>query len=106
LEPSALADEAFLRRIHYKIHVPAPSHDEYREIFQSCCDARAIPFHQNALDYLYDEFYGTDTIEPRRCHPRDVLDHLLDLAAYHDEDACLSPKLLEQACRSYFLPSE
>jgi hypothetical protein len=105
LEPHALGDEAFLRRIHYKIEVPNPCRDEYERIFRACCEKRGIAFDAAALDYLFDEFYGKGAIEPRRCHPRDVLEHLQDLAGYRGESARLSPNLLEQACRSYLLPS-
>jgi SpoVK/Ycf46/Vps4 family AAA+-type ATPase len=104
LEPSELVDEAFLRRIHYKIEVPDPDRDEYERIFRTCCAERDIPFEEDALGYLFDEFYATGKVAPRRCHPRDVLDHLLDLADYRREPARLSRDLLEQACRSYFLP--
>lgn len=104
LEPRSLADEAFLRRIHYKIEVPGPGRDEYEQIFRSCCEERGIEFEGEAVDYLFAEFYGQGGIEPRRCHPRDVLDHLRDLATYRGEPAGLSPGLLEPACRSVFLP--
>jgi predicted ATPase with chaperone activity len=104
LEPKALGDEAFLRRIHYKIEVPDPDRGEYEQIFRTCCEEREVRFEEDALDYLFDEFYGNGTIPPRRCHPRDVLDHLRDLAEYRREPARLSRELLEQACRSYFLP--
>lgn len=105
LEPRALGDEAFLRRIHYKVHVPDPEREEYCRIFRSCCDERDIAFDEDALEYLFDEIYREGAIEPRRCHPRDVLDHLRDLAAYRSEPACLTRSLLEVAGRSYFLPS-
>jgi predicted ATPase with chaperone activity len=105
LEPRALGDEAFLRRIHYKIEVPDPDRAEYERIFRICCQARDIDFEEDALTYLFAEFYGNGAIQPRRCHPRDVLDHVQDLAEYRSEPARLSASLLEQACRSYFLPS-
>lgn len=105
LEPQSLGDEAFLRRIHYKIEVPDPGREEYERIFRFCCEERDIAFAEDALDYLFNEFYGKRAIEPRRCHPRDVLDHLRDLAGYRNEPADLSLDLLERACRSYFLPS-
>jgi len=102
LEPRALGDEAFLRRIHYKIEVTDPGRDEYERIFRSCCEERDIEFDEGGLSYLFD-LYEAETIKPRRCHPRDVLDHLRDLAAYRGEPARLTPDLLEDACRSYFL---
>lgn len=104
LEPRSLADDSFLRRIHYKIELSDPDRDEYERIFRACCEERTIEFDRAALDYLFDEFYGKGGIAPRRCHPRDVLDHVQDLAEYRGEPVGLVPDLLERACRSYFLP--
>jgi predicted ATPase with chaperone activity len=105
VEPRSLADDAFLRRIHYKVEVAEPSREEYEEIFRSCCEERGVEFDAGALAYLFDEFYGNGGIAPRRCHPRDVLDHVRDLAEFRGEPARLDPDLLEPACRSYFLPA-
>ncbi|MDX1673635.1 MAG: hypothetical protein R3314_02440 [Longimicrobiales bacterium] len=103
LEPRSLADDAFLRRIHYKIEVSDPDRAEYERIFRACCDEREIEFDEGALDFLFDQYYGEDGIAPRRCHPRDVLDHIQDLAEYRGEPARLARDLLERACQSYFL---
>lgn len=106
LEPEELGDEAFLRRIHYKIEVESPDRDEFTDIFRACCEARDISFREDAVAWLFDHHYGDGGVEPRRCHPRDVLDHLVHLAGYRDTTAELSPELFEPACRSYFLPTE
>jgi predicted ATPase with chaperone activity len=105
VEPRSLADDAFLRRIHYKIEVADPGRAEYEEIFRSCCEERGIEYDERALDYLFEEFYENGGIAPRRCHPRDVLDHVRHLADYRGEPARLDSDQLEQACRSYFLPA-
>jgi SpoVK/Ycf46/Vps4 family AAA+-type ATPase len=105
VEPRSLADDAFLRRIHYKIEVADPGRDEYEEIFRSCCEERGMELDERALDYLFEEFYGKGGLAPRRCHPRDVLDHVRHLAEYRGEPARLDSDLLELACRSYFLPA-
>jgi len=105
LQPRDLGDEAFLRRIHYKIRVPDPDRGEYEKIFRACCKERDIPYDEGALEYLFSQFYENEQIEPRRCHPRDVLDHLCDLARYRNEPPLLTPELLERACQSYFVPT-
>ncbi|MEX2471528.1 MAG: hypothetical protein WEA34_05075 [Gemmatimonadota bacterium] len=105
LEPGSLVDEAFLRRIHYKIHVPDPDREEYTSIFRACCEERQVPFDEGAVDFLYERFYADGTVMPRRCHPRDVLEHLRHLADYRGTPTRLDPELLDHACRSYFLPS-
>ncbi len=105
MEPRGLGDEAFLRRIHYKIAVPNPERAEYDRIFRSCCDDLGISFEDEAVEYLFREFYGKRGIEPRRCHPRDVLRHLRNLAEYLRRPPELTPELLEAACHSCFTPS-
>lgn len=103
LEPRTLADEAFLRRIRYKVELPEPRRGEYERIFQACCESMGVAFDPEAVTYLFENVYGDGSIAPRRCHPRDVLHHLKDLARYRGEPIRLSPELLEQACRSCFL---
>jgi SpoVK/Ycf46/Vps4 family AAA+-type ATPase len=103
LAPRDLADEAFLRRIHYKIEVAGPARAEYERIFRGCCEERGIEFDADAVEWLYREVYADGSIEPRRCHPRDVLDHVADLAGYRGAESTPSVELLEAACRSYFL---
>ncbi|MDX1566235.1 MAG: hypothetical protein R3223_00445 [Longimicrobiales bacterium] len=104
LEPRSLADEAFIRRIHYKIQVPSPGRDDYERIFRACCAKREIPFDETALAYLFEEIYENGGVEPRGCHPRDLLDHLENLARYRGEPPRLSRELLGKACRTCFLP--
>jgi len=103
LEPQDLGDEAFLRRIHYKIEVPDPDRSEYTRIFRICCDERGIDFDDAAVEYLFAEFYRDGEIHPRRCHPRDLLDHVQHLADFRGEPVSLESELMEHACRSYFL---
>jgi len=103
LAPQDLVEEAFLRRIHYKLHVLGPTEEAFEEIFRRCCAEREIPFEDWAVPHLYEHYYGTRGIVPRNCHPRDLLDHFLDLVRYIDAPARLTPDLLDRACNSYFL---
>jgi predicted ATPase with chaperone activity len=103
LAPKDLVEEAFMRRIHYKIHVLGPDPEEYTEIFRRCCDERGIDHQDWVIDQVYKEFYGRLGIEPRACHPRDILDHFLDFTTFLEADRVLTPDLLDRACRSYFL---
>jgi len=103
LAPTDLVEEAFLRRIHYKIHVLGPDPAEYREIFRRCCEERVIPYQDTAVRYIYERYYEKLGMEPRGCHPRDILDHLLDISRFLGDEPRLSAELLDRACRSYFL---
>jgi predicted ATPase with chaperone activity len=103
LEPSQLVEEAFLRRIHYKIQIHGPDPDQYAEIFARCCDQRGIPYDHGAVLYIYQEYYGRQGIHPRACHPRDILDHLVDIARFYEGKPVLTNDIVDRACRSYFL---
>jgi predicted ATPase with chaperone activity len=103
LDPSELVEEAFLRRIRYKIEVPGPTREQYTEMFRRCCEERDIPFDPAAVQHLYARYYDQLALAPRACHPRDVADHVCDAARYYAEDRTLSTTMLERACDSYFL---
>jgi hypothetical protein len=103
LEPWDLVEEAFLRRIRYKIFVPGPSQAQYAEIFRRACAGRDVPFHPDAVSYIYQRFYERLAVEPRSCHARDIVDHIVDVARYLDVPRALTPDLIERACESYFL---
>jgi hypothetical protein len=103
LDPLDLVDEAFLRRIHYKIFVPSPTKEHYSKIFRRVCVSRQIAYRAEAVDWIYEHFYGRMGIHPRSCHPRDVVDHLCDFARFVDAEPVLSEALLQGACSSYFL---
>ncbi|HEX7119416.1 MAG TPA: hypothetical protein VF212_11545 [Longimicrobiales bacterium] len=103
LAPDQLVDEAFLRRIQYKIHVPDPTRERYDEIFRRCCAERGIAFDAGAVDYIYREYYGARGFPTRACHPRDLLDHLIAAATFFDRPPELSEELIDHACQTYFL---
>jgi len=103
IEPRELVEEAFLRRIHYKIRVPDPSPDLYDQIFFRCCESQGIRFDPAAPQLIRREYYETGKAVPRGCHPRDILSHLRDAAIFKGGETSLSPPLLRQACESYFV---
>lgn len=105
LDPAELVEEAFLRRIHYKIPVGDPTRAQYEEIFRGQCLAQRVGFAPDAVNYVFNEFYDKLGIPPRGCHPRDLISHVRDIAKYLEIEPELTPELLEGACRSYFLLS-
>lgn len=102
LNPSDLVEEAFLRRIRYKIHMPNPDRKQYAEIMRRICAKRHIEFSQEAVDLIFHDFYGKLGISPRSCHPGDILADLCDHARYLGVEPQLTPELLMHACLSYF----
>jgi predicted ATPase with chaperone activity len=103
LEPAELVEEAFMRRIHYKIQIEGPQPDQYAEIFSRCCAERGIEYEHEAVKHIYRHWYQQRGIHSRACHPRDILDHLVDIARFNEGRAVLELDLVDRACRSYFL---
>jgi len=103
LNPLELVDEAFLRRIRYKILVESPNREQYDEIFRRCCESRDIVFDRSKVDLIYDGFYQRLQMAPRGCHPRDVVDTICNVAKYEGVPAALTDELVNEACRTYFL---
>lgn len=102
-KPADLCDLAFLRRIRYKIEIAAPTSDEYREIFRRACLIKGIEFNEAAVAYIIGEYYGKRGIDIASCHPRDILDQLVDIARYLGVHPILAKDLLDLACNSYFV---
>ena len=103
LKPADLLDEAFLRRIHYKISAESPTVQEYIRIFEQCCQERSLDFDRRLPERLLREYYRQHHLPLRGSHPRDLIDHSLARADYLDEPRRLTYELLEAACASYFV---
>ena len=103
LEPQDLVDEAFLRRIRHKIQVQDPTFDEYREIFRQVARSKNIPYDEQALAYLLQEYYVKPNRPLRSCHPRDILDQLTDIARFEGIPPRLTKELIDRACSGYFV---
>ncbi len=103
LRPTDLVDEAFLRRIHYKVSAESPTLADFKEIFQRCCAEREIDYDDGLVDALMKDVYTARGIAIRGSHPRDLIDHALSLADYHGEPRLLTLELLRAASDSYFV---
>ena len=106
IKPADLVDEAFLRRIHYKVFAENPTVLDFKQIFQRCCRQRGIDYDEALVDRLITEHLGGRGIVLRGCHPRDLIDHALALADYLGEPRHLTERLLVGACDSYFLDDQ
>ena len=57
LQPTDLADEAFLRRIPYKIEVGDPSREEFQTLFKIIAKSLHCEFKPEAVDHLIEKHY-------------------------------------------------
>ncbi len=103
LDPSDLVDEAFLRRLRYKIEIEDPSVEEYIEIFKRTCAGKGVKYQSSMMKYLLENYYLKEQVAFRACHPRDLLDQVIDRAKYRKIKPQLTPELLDHAWKSYFV---
>lgn len=106
LQPRELVDDAFLRRIQYKIFAQGPTVAEFATIFEHCCRDERIPYEPSVVEHLLEQWYRPRRIPLRGCHPRDLIRHALALAEYLDQPRVLTPDLLDGACGGYFVQDE
>jgi len=103
LEPHNLMDEAFLRRVRYKVHVPDPTRDEFAEIWRRVCASQEIPYREEVISDLISRHYVAKGRAFHGSHPRDLLNHVIHLCRYLWRDPELTNKLLDEACETYFV---
>ena len=103
LKPDSLADEAFLRRIPYKIRAKNPTTDEYVKIFEMNCRKRGLAFDPVMVEYLLRKYYQPRKLQMRACHPRDLVEQVVDMCRYQQREPVITRDLLDAACASYFL---
>src|SRR4030095_6940961 len=103
LKPESLADEAFMRRIPYKILAKNPTVDEYCRIFELNCRKRHMPFDPVRVESLSRKYYQPRKLQMRACHPRDLVEQVVNICRYQGRDPVITRELLDQACGSYFL---
>ena len=103
VKPQDLVDEAFLRRIQYKIFAESPTRAEFLEIFKNCCQAMRIEYREDVIEQLLVTYYRPRQIQLRGCHPRDLINQAISLAQYYGRPAELTSEILEAACASYFV---
>src|SRR3954468_8329739 len=103
LKPQSLADEAFLRRIPYKIAVTDPTVEQFTRIFEAICERRQLRFHQVMVAYLHRRHYRPAARALRACHPRDLIDQMTALGRYRGVEPVITRELIDAACTSYFV---
>jgi predicted ATPase with chaperone activity len=102
LEPHKLVDEAFLRRIPYKIEMCDPSPREFRDLMHQWCDKLGIECQDDAIEHLLTRHYGETSRPLRYCHPRDLLLQVKAFCEFHDQPLVLTAKALDVAVKNYF----
>ncbi|WP_169973169.1 P-loop NTPase family protein [Tautonia rosea] len=103
LEPKDLVDEAFLRRIPYKINAVDPTEDMFRQMIRIFAPKLGFEvIDQEAVDYLIAQHYTRVNRPFRCCQPRDLLLQIRNYCIYNDLPLELKPEYFDFAAGNYF----
>jgi ATPase family associated with various cellular activities (AAA) len=102
LEPRDLLDEAFLRRIPYKIEIGDPTEVQFRELVKAQAAALGFQVEQGAIDHLIEQHYRRAHRPYRFCHPRDLLRQIKNYCEVHAQPKRLTPDNFDLAVQNYF----
>lgn len=102
LQPCDLVDEAFLRRVPFKIEIRDPSESEFMDLFQKACNAMGFPWRAEVVQQLVQNYFRKVGRPLRRCYARDLLLQVKSYCIYRDEPLDLRLDYLQHACRNYF----
>ena len=100
IDPATLVDEAFLRRIPYKVRVPDPTRDEFVALTTRQAAIMHVTLPPGSVAYLVDKHYRTRPM--RFCHPRDLLQQVVDYAKYAQQEAVATGDAWDNAVGNYF----
>jgi predicted ATPase with chaperone activity len=102
LDPADLVDEAFLRRIPYRLEVADPSEEEFFKLFQLACDRLGCDYNAETVQHLLEKYYRPKNRPLRRCHARDILSQIRFYCLYHSLPLELRPEHIDHVAKGFF----
>lgn len=102
LEPKDLVDEAFLRRIPYKINITDPNEEEFHALFRSYSKVVGCEYNRFSVEHLLVSHYRPLKRPLRRCHPRDLMVQIKNYCAYHGLPVEMKPDYFDKVVENYF----
>jgi predicted ATPase with chaperone activity len=102
LEPRDLVDEAFLRRIPFKIEIGDPSEEEFHHLFRLYARTFGCEYRQEVIDDLLERHYRQKHRRLRRCQARDLLLQIRSYCNYAKQPMEMRPEYFDRAVKTYF----
>jgi len=101
LDPKDLVDDAFLRRIRYKVRVDPPTREVFQQIFDAACQQRGLPSGTAVVEHLFQTYYDHGR-PPRSSDPRDLLDLVQAECRFHGRPVEWSEALVAHTAQRLF----
>ena len=102
LDPAQIVDEAFLRRIPYKVEVFDPSEADFTALFCRLAAQQGFSFDPRIVEYLLGKHFRSTGRGLRFCHARDILLQVKNLCEFHDQPLKLTENNIDVAVYNYF----
>lgn len=105
LDPSDLADEAFLRRIQNKIEIEPVQPEVFDMIFQRLMTLKNVPAEYDSAEYLRKLCLSSGRTQLRACYPLDILNIIQSISQYENRGLNVTKPDIERAVDLYFAKS-
>jgi len=102
LEPKQVFDDAFLRRLPYKISMTNPTTEEFRKLFESAALELGVRFDADCYDHLLVRHFTGKGRPFRFCHARDLVEQIRTLCEFHDVPPAMTPEAMDVVAHNYF----
>lgn len=102
LEPSDLVDDAFLRRIPYKIEVRDPTVEQFVKVFLSSARGMGFECAPEQIEYLLNNYYLPIKRPMRFCQPRDLIRQIENRCTLLELPRVVTHEALDAAVENYF----
>ncbi|MGE0669157.1 MAG: hypothetical protein AB7O49_21600, partial [Sphingomonadales bacterium] len=106
LIPENLMDDAFLRRIPYKIEIDHPSRYMYEEIFKLVCRNFKLSLPEDLIPFIHDVYYSRNGKPLAAHHPKFICERVQDMCRYMDVPVELKKEFVLYALRNLSSNSE
>jgi energy-coupling factor transporter ATP-binding protein EcfA2 len=102
MDPAALLDASFMRRLGYRIALGALAEEQYRTLFRQQCLAARLVYDETVLRHLVERLHRVSGRALLASTPQELIGRILDFASFAGEPARLSVPAIEQAWHSLF----
>lgn len=103
LAPQELVDDAFLRRLGYKIKFEALSVELYQQLWFKTCSEYQLECDESLFNYLVEQRHYVDQKDFLPCIPRDLLSIVSDQIKFNQLEPQVTQALLCFAWQHYFV---
>ncbi len=102
LEPRDIVDEAFLRRIPYKVPIGDPTPVQFRALFDLAGAELGVEVDVHVVDHVIERHYRVPGRPMRFCQPRDLLVHIRNESLFLGTAPRMTVESVDRAVDSYF----